>query len=154
MKARFLLATLSLLCAAAARAQSPAPPFAVDLVYSGGAPSLVLLDSGVVYRIITSDSVSLTPRLLHLAPVWIAPLVMPRSDGVAFIPRFTGWYRLDAPSERTVRIYQEERDRVLVECLRDPALPRCEDARGSSRYGRFIAAGTTIILLGIFGLTR
>jgi hypothetical protein len=98
------------------------------LVFSeivGGGPSYVTLDSGVVYRVVAQDAVSLAPRSGYRAPLRIAPLVRGGGTGVPIIPEFTGEYRIDTDASASVQIWREEADPTELACIRNTGGPGC-----------------------------
>jgi hypothetical protein len=99
------------------------------LVFSeivGGGPSYVTLDSGVVYRIVAQDAVSIGPRSGFRPPLRIAALVRGGGTGVPVIPEFTGEYRIDTDVSASVQIWREEADPKEIACIRNNGGPGCQ----------------------------
>jgi len=115
---------------------------------------LVPLDTGVIYRIVSSDVVYVAPRMMSGAPVRLAPLIRGGGSGVAFLAPTPGEYRFftDQGTATNLRIYREEADARELACVRDPTTPGCRRSTGSSghRYAPYVGIGATLLIVMLF----
>lgn len=125
------------------------------LLASPNTPNYVDLDSGVVYRVWSTEDVFIEPRNLSGAPVRLSPQVRANGVGVPFIPAWPGEYKVWASDEVAVRVLWNDFDQAQIQCIRHPQQRGCMGEGTSPRSGlhedvlvtAFVAVGAVLWML-------